>query len=327
MADRYVIHSPNWLGDAVMFLPAWWLWRRANADAEVTIVAKRRVEALWRLVPDIGGIVVPDGGDDGGRAAIGALRRIRPFKAIAVPASFRSAWLLWRGGASTIRGTAGQFRFPFIGDGVRLDGLESAHQSLEYARIMGVEGSPLPSPAEAVDLSRLPGARLSGVEAGCLAILPGAARGGSKRWPPEFFAKTAQMALDDGMFRSVAVCGTPGEAAECAEVASRIGGRAVNLCGRTSLPELAAVLARSGAVISNDSGGMHLASAMGAPVVAVFGITDPAKTGPLGNAAVVAAEGVRRSRSIPRESEVAEKALRSVSPERVFAALKGIARK
>lgn len=310
-----------------MFLPAWRLWRQVHADADVAVVAKGRVAALWRLVRDVGELVVLNDGAAESRKCVEALRRFRPFEAIAVPASFRSAWLMWRGGAISVRGTAGQFRFPFIADRVSLRGLESAHQSLEYARIMGVEGGPLPPPSNAIDFSRLPQVDISGAGDGCLAILPGAARGGSKRWPAEFFARTAQMALDAGLFRAVAVCGTPGEAAECAEVTEGIGDRACNLCGRTGLPELAAILARSGAVLCNDSGGMHLASAMGAPVAAVFGITDPAKTGPLGNAAVVAAEGVRHSRAVPRESKEAERALRSVSPERVFEALSKVTRK
>ena len=91
--------------------------------------------------------------------------------------------------------------------------------------------------------------------------------------------------------------------------------------GKTSLAELASVLSGCAAALSNDSGGMHLATAAGTPVAAVFGLTDPAKTGPLGNAAVVAAEGVRHSRAIPRESAAATAALRSVRPARVLAAL------
>ena len=108
-------------------------------------------------------------------------------------------------------------------------------------------------------------------------------------------------------------------------VAKRFPAAVLNLCGKTGLPELAGLLSRCRAVCCNDSGGMHLATAVGAPVVAVFGLTDPGKTGPLGRSAVVAAEGVKVSRSIPRESEAATRALASVQPERVFAALRQIA--
>lgn len=325
--ERFAIHSPNWLGDAVMFLPSWRAWREAHPDAEVAILAKRRVAALWRLVSGVDRLIAIDDGRAGMRAAISELRSFGPFDAICAPQSLRSAWLLWRGGARRIRGTRGQLRFLFVGDGVSLSGLEGSHQSLEYARIMGVGGEALPPPSAAADTSKLPPPPAGTVCAESLAVLPGAARGGSKRWPPEFFAEVARLAVRSGLARRVLVCGTPGERAECNAVAAALaadGADAANLCGATSLPELAAILSRCRAALSNDSGGMHLATAAGVPVVAVFGLTDPAKTGPLGRAAVVAAEGVRHSRSIPRESAAAAAALRSVTPDRVFAALKGL---
>lgn len=328
-SGRIVVHSPNWLGDAVMFLPAWRAWRDAHAGESVAVVAKRRVAGIWGLVSDVDRLVVLDDGRDGMRRAAGELRSLGGFDAICAPGSFRSALLLRRGGAGTIRGTTGQFRFLFVRDAVSLRGLESAHQSLEYARIMGVEGGPLPAPSAAIDKSRLPDVSALCDPAGRLVVLPGAARGGSKRWPPEFFAETAARAVAGGLFAGAIVCGTPGEKAECDAVAAALAERGtpcLNLCSRTSLLELASVLSASSAVLSNDSGGMHLATAVGAPVVAVFGLTDPAKTGPLGRSAAVAAEGVRHARAIPRESQAAERALRSVAPDRVLAALHDLTR-
>lgn len=327
METRFAIHSPNWLGDAVMFLPAWRAWRDAHRSAEVAVVAKARVAGLWRLVKDAGRLVVLDDGRGGMRRAIAELREFgadAPFWALCAPQSLRSAWLLWRGGARRIRGTRGQLRLPFVGDPVSLRDLSGAHQSLEYARIMGVSPEALPPPSAALGMSALPD--VSGIcdTSAALAVLPGAARGGSKRWPPEFFAETATRAVRGGLAARVLVCGTPGERGECEAVASHLaaaGVPATDLCGRTSLPQLAAILSQCRAALSNDSGGMHLATAAGAPVVAVFGLTDPAKTGPLGRSAAVAAEGVRHARAIPRESAAATAALRSVTPDRVFAAL------
>ena len=322
---RFAIHSPNWLGDVVMFLPAWRAWRDAHRDARVAIVAKRRVAGLWKLIRDVDDLVVVEDGRPGTRQAVAALRGFAPFDAIAVPLSFRSAWLLRRGGAASIRGVPAQFRSFLLADRVSITDLAAAHQQFEYARIMGVDGDALPPPSAAVDAARLPPCAFAGVGEGTLAVLPGAARGASKRWPPEFFAEAARRALDAGLAANVAVCGTPGEAAECEAVASALGAaRCVNLCGRTGLGELASLLSRCRAALSNDSGGMHIAALAGTPVVAVFGLTDPAKTGPLGTAVAVAAEGVRHARAIPRESAEAERALRSVTPSRVFEALKGL---
>jgi len=327
METRFAIHSPNWLGDAVMFLPAWRAWRDAHRSAEVAVVAKARVAGLWRLVKDTGRLIILEDGRDGMRRAIAELRDFgakAPFQALCAPQSLRSAWILWRGGARRIRGTRGQLRFPFIGDPVSLRDLSGAHQSLEYARIMGVSADALPPPSAALDMSGLPD--VSGIcdTGAALAVLPGAARGGSKRWPPEFFAETAARAVREGLAARVLVCGTPGERDECAAVSSLLasgGVPATDLCGKTSLTQLASILSQCRAALSNDSGGMHLATAAGAPVVAVFGLTDPCKTGPLGTSAAVAAEGVRHARAIPRESAAATAALRSVTPDRVFAAL------
>ncbi len=324
MQERIAIHSPNWLGDVVMFLPAWRAWRDAHPDAQVAVVAKKRVATLWRYAAGVDRLIVLDDGSAAMRQAARELRDFGCSAAICVPQSFRSAWLLRRGGARSIRGTCGQLRFLFIRERVSLRGLASAHQSLEYARILGVAEAALPPPCAALDLSRLPDVSAICEPARALVVLPGAARGGSKRWPPEFFAETAAHAVRDGLFPRVLVCGTSGERAECDAVAAALAGDSIpseNLCSKTSLPELAAILAKAGAVLSNDSGGMHLATAVGAPVVAVFGLTDPAKTGPLGRAAVVAAEGVRHARAIPRESPEAERALRSVDVDRVSKAL------
>ncbi len=318
-----LIHSPNWLGDVVMALPAFRAWRDRHADEPVHILAKRRVAAIWGFVRDVDSVIVLEEGRDGARAAREAIRAARCDKAILLPQSFRSAWIVWRAGVGEIRGTAGQFRSFMVSDTVSLDGLEDAHQQIEYARILGVEEAELPPPCAAIDISRLP---FPADASDTLVILPGAARGGSKRWPSANFAEVAVKALESGVAGRVAVCGTPGEAVECAAVADGVSKRfpdaVVNLCGKTGLPELAGLLARCRAVCCNDSGGMHLATAVGAPVVAVFGLTDPGKTGPLGRSAVVAAEGVKVSRSIPRESEAATRALASVSPDRVFAALR-----
>ena len=321
-----LIHSPNWLGDVVMALPAFRAWRDRHADESVHILAKRRVAAIWGFVRDVDSVIVLEEGRDGARAAREAIRAAKCGEAILLPQSFRSAWIVWRAGVGNIRGTAGQFRSFMIADTVSLDGLDEAHQQVEYARLLNVEDAKLPPPSAAFDVARLPFPTDVGDVGEALAVLPGAARGGSKRWPAASFAETAAQALDAGLVRRVIVCGTPGEAAECAAVAKALAARfpnaVLNLCGKTNLAELAGLLARCRAVLSNDSGGMHLATAAGAPVVAVFGLTDPAKTGPLGRSAVVAAVGVRPSRAIARESAAATRALASISPGRVFAALR-----
>lgn len=322
-----LIHSPNWLGDVIMCFPAFRAWRTANPDARVYILAKKSVAGLWSYVRDIDGVISFSKEKAAMRAASQAIRAAGCKEAILLPHSFRSAWIVWRGGVSEIRGTTGQFRSFMITDPVSIEDLENEHQAFEYRRIMGLDDTvELPAPSAAVDLSRFPSVpEFASAPAKPLIILPGAARGNSKRWPAEYFASAALTLMERHAELPVIVCGTPDEANACSDVATAIAAkypeRVVNACGKTKLPELAALIAKASAVCCNDSGGMHLSTAIGTPVVAVFGITDPSKTGPLGVSRVVAAKGYKVSRAIPRESPTATEALASVKPEAVISAL------
>lgn len=326
-ALKYIVHSPNWLGDVVMSFPAFAKWRTSlPAGSQVFVLAKEGVAGIWKYAKDVAGLVVLR--KDCDAAAVREVSALGCDKAVVLPQSFRAARIVR--GVPERRGTAGQFRFFMVNDRVSLRGLERAHQQFEYARIFGLaDGAALPPPSDAVDTSRLPSIPDFCPAGGYMVVLPGAARGPSKRWPPEFFAKAVADFISERKI-GVVICGTAGEAAECATVKRLLDDAgftsSVNACAKTRLGELSAVLAGARVVLSNDSGGMHLATAMGAPVVGVFGITDYEKTGPLGTSRVVAAEGVRRSRRIPRESAEAERALRSIPPGRVVEALREVAR-
>jgi heptosyltransferase-2 len=328
--ETIAIHSPNWLGDVVMCLPAFHVWRGAHANTRVCVVARKSVAGLWKFIRGVNAIVPTAKDTASERVARQEIRSAGCRKAIVLPNSFRSAWVLWRSGIRQIRGTAGQFRSFMISDAVSLDGLDEAHQSVEYARIFGVSEDGLPAPSDAIDASLLPEPPQAGIDlsGGFVAVLPGAARGPSKRYPAPMFIEAVSAALARHQGLAALVCGTPSEAAECAEVADGLSrafpGRAADLCGKTSLASLAALLHSARAVCCNDSGGMHLATAVGAPVAAVFGMTDPRKTGPIGRSRVVAAEGVTVSRSIARESGAAARALASIAPTRVATALEEV---
>ena len=90
-----LIHSPNWLGDVVMALPAFRAWRDRHADEPVHILAKRRVAAIWGFVRDVDSVIVLEEGRDGARAARAAIRAAKCDEAILLPQSFRSAWIVW----------------------------------------------------------------------------------------------------------------------------------------------------------------------------------------------------------------------------------------
>ena len=317
--------SPNWLGDVVMALPAFQQWRATHPGSRVTVLAKPGVAALWSLVGGVERIVTLLPGRAGRRETLRTLRALDCGAALLMPHSFRAGWIAWRAGVPVRRGTTGQFRRWLINDPVSLAAIENRHQQYEGFHLFGlVPETPPRAPRLTIppDAARDAAAQAR-LDPACryVALLPGAARGDSKRWPGESFAAAARQVARRFPALRFLVCGTPAEAEVCAAVAAAIGPMAANLAGQTRLPALAALLSQCAAVCCNDSGGMHLATAVNVPVVAVFGLTDPARTGPLGRARVIAPPDVRVSRAIPRRSPEAARALASVAPGRVADAL------
>ncbi|MEP7027411.1 MAG: glycosyltransferase family 9 protein, partial [Candidatus Eisenbacteria bacterium] len=158
-----------------------------------------------------------------------------------------------------------------------------------------------------------------------LVVAPGARYGPAKRWAPERFAEAARewSALDAR--RRIVLVGGREDLAQTAAVRAASAPEAPlhDWTGRTSLPELLALLAAAGGALSNDSGVAHLAAAAGAPTVAVFGSTDPRWTGPRGAGARVVAQPPPCSPCFLRECAIAERnlCLHAVDVDRVLQAL------
>ncbi len=319
---RLLVVAPNWLGDAVMAMPAVQVLReRLHPVARLDVAAKPGPSTLWRLheAPAAVWALSPRIADL--TDAVRGLRTEAFTHAIFLPNSFRSALAPTLAGIPFRRGTASQGRRLLINDPVDLSACAPRHQQWEMAALLLPGGLPdsLPSPrlsppedarAEAAQLLQdLPTPRLG--------LIPGAARGPSKRWPPERFRAVAEAWLAETR-GSVCWLGTPEDAALCDELNQNLGPRARSFAGKSPLPLFAALLEALDAVCANDSGGMHLAAALGTPVIAIFGLTDPAKTGPLHPRAVVVQAPGTRQRNIARDSAAARLALEAVSVSAVL---------
>jgi len=252
--------------------------------------------------------------------------RAERFREVYVlPQSFRSALIPFLAGVPFRAGMPGHAR-DFMLTEIRRPARQQGriHQGFEYMDLLAPEAgdTELRAPALRVSAEAVEGAEhFMADEQGLrwIGLMPGAARGPSKRWPTECFAQLAGRLAQEGTWK-VAVMGAASEATLCGTVAAAAGNRALNLAGRTSLPLWAAALRKCAAVVANDSGGMHLASALGIPVVALYGVTDPSRTGPLGTARIL--QNVRpRGRDIPRRSKAARLSLASIRPEQVYEAL------
>lgn len=325
MDSEILVCGVNWLGDSVMSMPALQCLGEQRPDVRVTVLVKSQLASLWEYH---GSVEVVHGYEATTTQTFRCAQELHrtPFEcAYVFPNSFRAAFIPLRAGVRRRIGLRGKWRRWLLTDVVSPPhDSRKRHQLWEYFAILGIDppadGPPPPRLRLPVDL-KVDVQRRFEIESGpVIGLIPGAARGPSKQWPAEHFCAVGKTLACEAGCR-VLVLGTAKEHALCDGVATAIGPSAVNLAGRTSLAEFAALLERCGVVVTNDCGGMHLAAAMGTSVVAMFGLTDPATTGPIGRQhRVLAAEGVFRSRDIPRGSASAASALRSIDPTRVAGA-------
>jgi heptosyltransferase-2 len=276
--ERLIIFAPNWLGDAVMALPAIGDVRRGAPAAAITIVAQNSVAPLFDMVRDVDEVIA-----DRDHDLLATLKNTptRFDTAILLPNSFRSALMARRAGIPERWGFRTDLRGPLLTRAIDR-APASTHQVDRYRHLVRALGFPssatgpqleVPADLRATADRILRHAGWNGA-APLVALAPGAAYGGSKRWPPDRFAALSRPLMDEGF--QVFMIGSTADAPTGRAVETSLGHSSVvlNLIGRTSLPELAGVLSFARALISNDSGAMHLGAALGVPVTAVFGPTD-----------------------------------------------------
>ncbi len=292
---RIVVAAPNWLGDAVMGLPALHAVRVHAPAAHLAVAARPSVAALYAMVPEVDAVVplaarAPITRPAVWRADAARLAAERFDLAVLLPNSFISAWTAAKAGIPERWGYAAQGRGRLLTRRVRRPrGLpHQADYYLTLTEALGLPAVPRLAPIRVPDAARAAAAALVPSRA-FVVVAPGAAYGRAKQWPPERFAELAARLWRERTLATVVV-GAGGDAAASVELRAALrgveGGRAasealVDLVGRTDLATLAAVLAGARAVVANDSGAMHLAGAVGAPVVAVFGATNEHHTAPL----------------------------------------------
>lgn len=278
--ERILVRAPNWLGDAVLSLPALRDLARSFPQARLEVLARPSVVELYGAVGEVHGARIST--DTRGDAA--AVRGACDL-GVLFTNSFGSALALRLGRVPERWGYATEGRGPLLTRRARVPAAVRGRSQVYYYRAMlaglglCVSARPdasLSAPAhwlEAADRLLGPG-RFVGLN-------PGAAYGAAKRWPAARFAAAGD-ALARRTGARVAVLGSAAERPLAEEVAAAMRAPARVLAGETRLAELVGVLARLDVLVTNDSGPMHVASALGTPVVAVFGPTDHRETAPAG---------------------------------------------
>jgi heptosyltransferase-2 len=267
-----VVLAPNWLGDAIMALPAIRDAQRHFSGQPFSVAARPSISSVFRAVPGIDRIIVLESGREADQ--------IRGDVGILLPNSFRSAWMLKRAGVKERWGYRSDFRGPLLTRGVRKPRTRVSFPEYysHLIRQLGIAAGPLtaellvPAGTRAAAASLLqqhgwqPGRPLIG-------IAPGAAFGHAKRWSPKRYAELAFRLMDAG-----AACAIVGRS-EDRDAAREISG--IDLIGKTDLMMLMGILSHCNAVVANDSGALHLAAGLGVPVVGIWGPTDERYSTPI----------------------------------------------
>ena len=336
---RIMIRATNWVGDAIMALPALWAARRKFADAHIEIVARPYVADLYRdqgicdeLIP-----YEPKAQHRGwhGREILAAELRARKFDvALLFQNAFDAAWLAWRAGVPERIGYARDGRGVLLTKSIPTPkpGQIPAHEKFYYLELLRRAGfiDQLPDDAHIAlyvsDASRQRGAEIL-AEAGArptahrIAVGAGASYGSAKCWPPERFAKTLNTFLQQSD-TDVILFGTAAEAAVSEAITRGLVRPPINLTGRTAIEELPGLLSECDVFLGNDSGAMHVAAAVGLPVVAVFGPTDPYGTAPVTPRATIVQQKPYCSPCFLRRCPTDHRCMRAVTPEMVESALR-----
>jgi len=318
-----VVRATNWLGDAVMSLPALRAIRGILPRAHIVVVARPWVAGLYARETSIDGVIAYEKGQR--RAVTARLREERFECAILLQNAFDAALLAWRAGVPERIGYARDGRRLLLTRPIRVPepGEIPRHERFYYLELLRRAGlmEQFP-PVEPILLGGLEQAReaglayLAGLGIGgpVVGVSPGAAYGNAKRWLPERFAESVR-----GLGWPVIVFGSAAERPLCELVASAIRGHAEvrNLAGETSLAEFVDLAAACSLFLTNDSGAMHVASALGVPTVAVFGATDDSTTGPCGPVTRVVREHAECSPCLLRECPIDHRCMTRVTAERV----------
>ncbi len=340
--ERVVIRSSNWLGDAVMSVPAVRAIKQGLAGAHVAVLTPEKLADVWRLVPEVDEVIpfpAPRGRGLLRKLSgmthvfrVAKLIRGRGFTTgVVFPNSLRTGLEMWLARVPRRVGYPGHARRSALMTEVfREEKPEpaiapGAHQVFHYlklAEFVGARAEPDSSfgfPKAGAGRLRDPGQPVR------IAVCAGAEYGPAKRWLPEGYAEVVQ-AVSDSVKCRWQLVGTAKDRPVAAEIATLCENppNVENRCGETTLAELICILRDSDALLTNDTGTMHLAALLGVPTVAIFGSTEPALTGPLGSGHVIVRKRAECSPCFLRECPIDFRCMREVTAASVTAAVRQV---
>lgn len=328
---KALVVGPSWIGDTILAQPLFRLLHAKHRDIALDVMAPEWTLSLLKRMPEVRQAILNPFSH--GELKLGARRRLGQElrsahydQAIVLPNSFKSALVPYFACIPLRTGFRGEMRWGLLNDMRTLDEPTLPLMAQRYAALADVANEPpavLPDVQLNIDVA-VRAATLTrlglDMKRPVAALCPGAEYGPAKRWPPHHFAELGRQLAARGL--AVWLIGSSRDEALGAEIATLSDGTCRNLCGRTTLDEAVDLLASSALVVSNDSGLMHVAAAVGKPVVALYGSSSPLFTPPLSAAAKILRLNLPCSPCFKRECPLGHfNCMMQLTPDRVCAAI------
>jgi heptosyltransferase II len=295
---RTLVISPNWIGDAVMAQPLLRLLHDKHPDRPIDVLAPAWVAPVWRAMREVdtvleapfrhGALQLRE------RRQYAAMLRTRGYSdAYVLPNTLKFALIPWLAGIPKRVGYKGEMRYGLL-NVIHHDNRDAPRPMVSfYAALANLPArdvpppSALPRPSLFVPEERMAEVALDvglSIKHPLVLFAPGAEFGSAKRWPTTHFAELAKAIRSERSDAQVVLMGSAKDKEVCEEIAAMAPG-VHNLAGVTKLDEAVALIASASAMVSNDSGLLHIASALNRPIVAIYGPTDPLHAPPFSDVA------------------------------------------
>jgi lipopolysaccharide heptosyltransferase II len=301
-----------------MSVPAVRAIKHGRPDAHVTVLVPEKTAPVWKLIPEVDNVLsLP------GKSLLAAMRLIKKQSsfdvAILFPNSLRSALEVWSVPRKV--GYRGHARGWLLNQIVREPrrARPPEHHAFRFLRIADDCGADVNFSGKIELIPQSPALN----KQTSIGLCPGAEYGPAKRWLPERFAEVAE-AVSNGSNTKWILFGTKNDASVGETIASKLGDKCVNRIGQTTLDELISELRGCRALLTNDTGTMHLAALLGVRVVAIFGSTEPQLTGPIGDNHIVIRHHVECSPCFLRECPIDFRCMKEVTTQEVARAMMSI---
>ncbi len=333
MSDRTLIISPNWIGDAVMAQPLLQLLYKQNPQRAIDVLAPSWVAPVWRAMAEVDTVI--DAPFRHGKLQLRErwsfaqqLRRRGYIDAYVLPNTLKFALIPWLAGIKKRVGYVGEMRHGLLNVLHRHDKKSPLPMVHFYAALAGQGlGMDLPRPRLGVSQTQIDGALNTAGLAGVARIIvfaPGAEFGSAKRWPTAHFAQLASTIVQEDSAARVVILGSAKDR-EVGEEVVALAPAVINLAGATALSDAIALIAHADAVVSNDSGLLHIASALNRKIVAIYGPTDPLHAPPFSDASASLFLGLDCAPCRQRECPLGHhRCMQDLAPQRVLQAMQSL---